>query len=162
VHKLRVIALQPFQLQVGEGRDHIEVPGQRRHWRSHAGSDGLRQTLKRTDIGGPYDCKPLLGACRLWLRIHKRTIDRADALRCLLLLLRFYQRFISPLLGQRCRFYPSCSHYAAQAIARHGAMRGSYMTVCRLGTLPPRLRGRQRPGAAGVHLEALEAVSSEW
>lgn len=63
----------------------------------------------------------------------------------LLALLRFYQRFISPLLGQRCRFYPSCSHYAAEAIARHGAMRGSYMTICRVGRCHPGCEGGNDP-----------------
>ncbi|REN05631.1 membrane protein insertion efficiency factor YidD, partial [Mycobacterium tuberculosis] len=40
--------------------------------------------------------------------------------RLLIALLRFYKRFISPLLGPRCRFMPSCSEYAMQAIATHG------------------------------------------
>lgn len=42
----------------------------------------------------------------------------------ILWLLRLYQIAISPLLGPACRFEPSCSHYAAQAIERHGAVRG--------------------------------------
>jgi uncharacterized protein len=46
--------------------------------------------------------------------------------------IRLYQRFVSPLLGQRCRFYPSCSEYAARAISRHGAFRGSYLGIRRL------------------------------
>ena len=52
----------------------------------------------------------------------------------LLLLLRGYKLGISPFLGQNCRFYPSCSDYAAQAIDLHGAARGSYLAarrVCR-------------------------------
>jgi putative membrane protein insertion efficiency factor len=40
----------------------------------------------------------------------------------LLLLIRAYQLGISPFLGQRCRFYPSCSSYAAEAITVHGAL----------------------------------------
>lgn len=47
-------------------------------------------------------------------------------------LIRFYQIFISPLLGDRCRFYPSCSHYALDAITLHGAMLGTYLTIKRL------------------------------
>ena len=39
-------------------------------------------------------------------------------------LISAYQLFISPLLGGRCRFEPSCSHYAQEAIATHGALRG--------------------------------------
>lgn len=59
----------------------------------------------------------------------------------LLMLLRIYKRLISPLLGQRCRFYPSCSTYAAEAIARHGAARGSYMAVCRVARCHPGCEG---------------------
>jgi hypothetical protein len=47
-------------------------------------------------------------------------------------LIRVYQLFISPLLQPSCRFEPSCSHYAQEAIAAHGAWRGSIMTVRRL------------------------------
>lgn len=51
--------------------------------------------------------------------------------------LRFYKRFISPLLGPRCRFVPSCSEYAMQAIAGHGAVRGSWLALRRLGRCHP-------------------------
>jgi hypothetical protein len=63
----------------------------------------------------------------------------------LLALLRFYKRFISPLLGPRCRFYPSCSDYSAAAIRRHGALAGSYMTVCRLARCHPGCEGGHDP-----------------
>ena len=43
-----------------------------------------------------------------------------------------YQRYISPLLGRHCRFYPTCSRYAALAISRHGVMRGGGMAVKRI------------------------------
>lgn len=52
----------------------------------------------------------------------------------LLALLRFYKVGISPLLGSRCRYYPSCSDYAKDAIQYHGAARGTYLAfrrVCR-------------------------------
>ncbi|MGI9007376.1 MAG: membrane protein insertion efficiency factor YidD [Streptosporangiaceae bacterium] len=48
-----------------------------------------------------------------------------------------YRRFISPLLGARCRFYPSCSAYALEAINVHGAGRGSWLAVRRLGRCHP-------------------------
>ncbi len=46
--------------------------------------------------------------------------------------IKFYQYFISPLLGNRCRFYPSCSNYALEAITLHGAVKGFYLTLRRL------------------------------
>ena len=46
--------------------------------------------------------------------------------------LRAYKRLISPLLPPACRFYPSCSEYAAQAIAKHGFVRGGIMAAKRL------------------------------
>ncbi|MGK5012802.1 membrane protein insertion efficiency factor YidD [Janthinobacterium sp. MDB2-8] len=52
----------------------------------------------------------------------------------LLFLLRAYQLLISPMLGQNCRFYPSCSHYAMEALRVHGAAKGSLLAakrVCR-------------------------------
>ena len=52
--------------------------------------------------------------------------------RALLLLLRGYKLGISPFLGQNCRFYPSCSDYAAQAIDLHGPARGSLLAARRL------------------------------
>jgi len=50
----------------------------------------------------------------------------------LIILIRFYQRFISPLKKPSCRFYPTCSHYAAEAIRKYGAFRGSWLSVKRL------------------------------
>ena len=45
--------------------------------------------------------------------------------RLLVALIRLYKRFISPLLGENCRFYPSCSQYAMDAIRAHGAIAGA-------------------------------------
>ena len=50
----------------------------------------------------------------------------------LLLLLRGYRYAIRPLLGANCRFYPSCSEYAQEAIERHGAGKGSWLAARRL------------------------------
>jgi putative membrane protein insertion efficiency factor len=50
----------------------------------------------------------------------------------LLILIRAYQLCISPLLGPRCRYHPSCSAYAHGAIERHGALRGSWFALRRL------------------------------
>jgi len=50
----------------------------------------------------------------------------------LLFLIRGYQRLLSPLVGQQCRFSPTCSHYGYQSIEKHGAIKGSFYTVRRL------------------------------
>ena len=49
-----------------------------------------------------------------------------------LVLIRIYQKCISPLLGDHCRFYPSCSQYAHDAITEHAIPRALYLTVRRL------------------------------
>lgn len=46
--------------------------------------------------------------------------------------IRFYQKFISPMFPPSCRFYPTCSHYGVEAIEKHGALKGSYLTVKRI------------------------------
>jgi len=52
--------------------------------------------------------------------------------RLMLGLIEIYRKGISPLLGPRCRFYPTCSDYARQAILRYGPLKGSYLTIRRL------------------------------
>jgi putative membrane protein insertion efficiency factor len=52
-------------------------------------------------------------------------------------LIRFYQLVVSPLLPRACRFYPSCSQYALEAIMRHGALRGSALAAARLARCHP-------------------------
>jgi putative membrane protein insertion efficiency factor len=51
--------------------------------------------------------------------------------------IRGYQLFISPLLGQRCRFYPSCSNYALEAIEVHGALKGAWLALKRIARCHP-------------------------
>ncbi|MDZ7664175.1 MAG: membrane protein insertion efficiency factor YidD [Desulfotignum sp.] len=50
----------------------------------------------------------------------------------LVLLIKFYQFFISPLTGQHCRFYPSCSAYAVEAVQKHGSLKGSLLAAKRI------------------------------
>ena len=57
--------------------------------------------------------------------------------RLLVWLLRGYQLLVSPMLGQNCRFYPSCSHYAVEALQVHGTVRGSWLALRRLGRCHP-------------------------
>ncbi len=62
-----------------------------------------------------------------------------------LLPLRGYQRFISPMLGNRCRYYPSCSEYAVQAIERFDILRGLVLAGWRLLRCNPFSHGGYDP-----------------
>jgi putative membrane protein insertion efficiency factor len=57
--------------------------------------------------------------------------------RLLSLLIRGYQLGLSPFFGTSCRFHPSCSEYAQEAIVKHGAARGVWLAVRRLGRCHP-------------------------
>jgi uncharacterized protein len=94
---------------------------------------------------------------------HDPSERPTAAARVLVLLLTGYRRFISPLLGPRCRFYPSCSAYALEAVQVHGALRGTWLAARRLSRChpfhaggldpvpPPRTPGRTAGAvAAGV------------
>lgn len=60
-------------------------------------------------------------------------------------LVRFYQRFISPLFPPSCRYYPTCSTYTIQAIEKHGAIKGSIMGMARIGRCHPLADGGRDP-----------------
>lgn len=57
--------------------------------------------------------------------------------RALIAAIRGYQRFVSPALPPACRFYPSCSAYAATAIERHGPLKGVWLAARRLSRCHP-------------------------
>ncbi len=63
----------------------------------------------------------------------------------LISLIRFYRLMLSPWLGSGCRFEPTCSAYALQALQQHGAARGSYLTLKRLGRCHPWCAGGYDP-----------------
>jgi len=65
--------------------------------------------------------------------------------RILITLLRGYKRWISPLLGQRCRFTPTCSEYAMTAVERFGAWRGGWLALRRIGRCHPLHAGGHDP-----------------
>jgi len=70
--------------------------------------------------------------------VEQRRPRRVDPMKWLLIaLLKVYRLLISPLYGQVCRYYPSCSAYALQAIQVHGAARGSWLAVRRLARCHP-------------------------
>lgn len=68
----------------------------------------------------------------------------------LLTLLRAYQRWISPLLSPACRYVPSCSEYAHEAIDSHGAVKGVLLAAWRLMRCHPLARGGFDPVPNGV------------
>ena len=57
--------------------------------------------------------------------------------RLLVTLIRGYQYFLSPWWGRQCRFLPTCSSYAIEAIERHGALRGSWLATRRIARCHP-------------------------
>ena len=82
------------------------------------------------------------------------------AARVLMALITGYRRFIGPMFSPRCRFYPSCSAYALEAVREHGALHGTWLAVRRIGRchpfnpggfdpVPPALPGR-RPRPEGA------------
>ncbi len=97
------------------------------------------------------------GDVRVSVGTGQQARPRSAAAWVLVVLLTGYRRFVSPLLGQRCRFYPSCSAYALEAVQVHGALRGSWLAVRRLsrchpfhsGGLDP-VPGREPKDAAAV------------
>lgn len=54
-----------------------------------------------------------------------------------LFLIKIYQYLISPILGQSCRFNPSCSQYGLEAIEKHGPFKGGWMTIKRIARCNP-------------------------
>ncbi|MFT4085039.1 MAG: membrane protein insertion efficiency factor YidD [Nocardioides sp.] len=70
--------------------------------------------------------------------------------------LKLYRLLISPLYGDVCRYHPSCSAYALEAVRTHGSLRGSWLAVRRLGRCHPWAKGGYDPvpevaGATGHH-----------
>jgi uncharacterized protein len=72
----------------------------------------------------------------------------SPASRLAVALVRVYQRLLSPLLGRRCRYHPSCSAYAVQAIQAYGILRGSVLAGWRLLRCNPFSHGGYDPVAA--------------
>jgi hypothetical protein len=65
--------------------------------------------------------------------------------RCLIVLFRGYQYFVSPFFPPVCRFVPTCSQYAIEAVAKHGAIRGTVLALWRIARCHPFSRGGYDP-----------------
>ena len=78
------------------------------------------------------------------LRAAWDALARAPV-RLLIALVRFYRFFLSPWLGSSCRFEPTCSAYSLQALQKHGAAVGTYMTLHRLVRCGPWCPGGHDP-----------------
>lgn len=87
---------------------------------------------------------------------------RATVQKILIAVIRVYRYLLSPWLGQSCRFYPSCSHYALESIETHGSLRGSWLALRRLlrchpwhaggyDPVPPATHSHSRPGHSHHH-----------
>lgn len=63
------------------------------------------------------------------------------AARALMMFLRIYQAMLSPIMPLSCKYYPTCSHYAYEAVERFGARRGSWLALRRLLRCHPFVRG---------------------
>ena len=73
-------------------------------------------------------------------------------------ILRAYQLLLSPMLGQNCRFYPSCSNYAIEAIRTHGAGRGSWLAARRVCRCHPWNEGGLDPVPPPQHKNSSSAA----
>lgn len=66
------------------------------------------------------------------------AVDRMGGIQYIVVtLIRIYQWILSPILGPTCRFEPTCSNYASQAIVQHGLIRGTWLAVRRIGRCHP-------------------------
>jgi uncharacterized protein len=73
-----------------------------------------------------------VGSIRDFIRVVLRILGIP-----LIALIRIYQWGISPLLGPRCRFTPSCSHYAVEAFEKHGLIKGLWLAIRRIARCHP-------------------------
>lgn len=101
-----------------------------------------KMTVKRSSLDGQRHS--LITALGLFLWHLPRVI--------LCTILKFYRRFISPIYGQVCRFFPSCSAYALEAVTVHGAVKGSYFASRRILRCHPWNAGGIDPVPSPAHV----------
>ena len=98
----------------------------------------------------PHTGKPVSGIL-VTLHTARRTGNVNVLTRLILWLLRLYKRWLSPLLGTRCRFHPTCSDYARIAVTRFGPGRGSLLAAWRLLRCQPLCDGGEDPVPEHFH-----------
>ncbi len=76
-------------------------------------------------------------------------------------MVRLYQMLLSPFLGNQCRFHPSCSNYALEALDRYGAVKGGWLALRRLSRCHPYHPGGFDP-VPGVPADSTEAEPKEY
>ena len=79
----------------------------------------------------------------------------------LILLIRFYQKFISPMFPAKCRFYPTCSQYTLEAVKEHGAIKGTYLGIKRILKCHPFHEGGYDPVPKRENKNS-EGKKEEW
>jgi putative membrane protein insertion efficiency factor len=79
------------------------------------------------------------------LPVRRESTQISNMTRLLQFLIRAYQLLLSPFLGNHCRFTPSCSQYATEAIGRYGAWRGGWLAIKRIGRCHPFCDGGYDP-----------------
>jgi putative membrane protein insertion efficiency factor len=87
---------------------------------------------------------------------HPRESTKTFGKWSLLAFVQFYKIFFSPFLGGACKFYPSCSNYAQEAIELHGARRGAWLALKRLARCRPFTKGGFDP------VPDAEDLDAEW
>ena len=92
--------------------------------------------------------------------VAKRRALKGAAATILLAGIRVYQAALAPLMACGCKFYPTCSQYAYEAIARHGARRGSFLAAKRLLRCRPFTRGGHDPVPDLVTTDARQKFAS--
>ena len=76
-------------------------------------------------------------------------------------MIRAYQRLLSPLTGKSCRYEPSCSRYAHEALHRHGSLRGTWLAVRRLARCHPGSAGGYDPVPSREDDDAAVSIGTE-
>lgn len=70
-------------------------------------------------------------------KVKKRNFISAFIIKLLIVPVKFYQYFLSPMLGKNCRYTPTCSAYTIEALMKHGVIKGGYLSIKRILSCNP-------------------------